>query len=129
MAHQRNRNSHATGGLDPDAARSVATVLQGLATPSRVLILDRLRSGPQTVGALTEAVGMEQSAVSHQLRHLRDLGFVIAERDGRHITYQLFDDHISDLIEQALSHAEHLGLADTGAGSGSGTEDDAAPLV
>lgn len=112
--------------LDADAARSVATVLQGLATPSRVLVLDRLRSGPQTVGALTEAVGMGQSAVPHQLRHLRDLGFVAAERDGRHITYRLLDDHIGDLIDQALSHADHLRLAgeDDGADGKKAGEDE-----
>lgn len=53
---------------------------------------------------------MEQSAVSHQLRLLRELGFVTAQRHGRHIQYQLYDSHIGELIEQTLSHAEHLRL-------------------
>jgi DNA-binding transcriptional ArsR family regulator len=63
------------------------------------------------VGELTEALGMEQSAVSHQLRHLRVLGFVTAERQGRRIIYRLFDDHVAALIEQALSHADHVPLS------------------
>ncbi len=75
-----------------------------------------------TVGELTEALGLEQSAVSHQLRHLRDLGFVLAERHGRHVAYQLFDDHIVGLIDQAHSHAEHLRLAATDTAEATGRE-------
>jgi len=54
----------------------LATTLQALATPSRLLIMSRLREAPATVGELAQAVGMEQSAVSHQLRLLRHLGLV-----------------------------------------------------
>jgi ArsR family transcriptional regulator, nickel/cobalt-responsive transcriptional repressor len=96
--------------LDAATAKSVATTLQALATPSRLLILSRLREGPLTVGELVEAVDMEQPAVSHQLRLLRNLGLVESERRGRHIAYYLFDDHVSELIEQAVYHAEHLRL-------------------
>ena len=110
MGHQRS--GHPTRlDLDTETAQSVAGILQALATPSRVRILARLQDGPHSVGELTEAMGMEQSAVSHQLRHLRDLGFVTAERQGRHIIYQLFDDHVTALIDQALFHAEHLRLS------------------
>lgn len=94
--------------LDAGTARSVATTLQALATPSRLLILATLQEGPSTVGALAQAVGMEQSAVSHQLRLLRNLGLVEGERHGRHIVYALYDDHVAELIDQAVYHAEHL---------------------
>ncbi|WP_028474338.1 ArsR/SmtB family transcription factor [Nocardioides alkalitolerans] len=100
--------------LDATTARQVATTLQALATPSRLLILATLQEGPRTVGDLVEAVGMEQPAVSHQLRLLRNLGLVAGERRGRHIEYRLYDDHVAELIEQAIYHAEHvrLGAAD-----------------
>jgi DNA-binding transcriptional ArsR family regulator len=94
--------------LDAATAKSVASTLQALATPSRLLILATLQEGPQTVGDLVEAVGMEQSAVSHQLRLLRTMGLVDSERHGRHIVYSLFDDHVSELIDQAIYHAEHV---------------------
>lgn len=94
--------------LDAGTAKSVATTLQALATPSRLLILATLQEGPSTVGALAEAVGMEQSAVSHQLRLLRNLGLVEGERHGRNIVYALYDDHVAELIDQAVYHAEHL---------------------
>ena len=100
--------------LDAATAKSVAATLQGLATPSRLLILATLQEGPQTVGELVEAVQMEQPAVSHQLRILRTIGLVESERRGRNIVYSLFDDHVSELIDQAIHHAEHLRLGTAG---------------
>lgn len=110
----------ATGGittrerLDAVGAADVAATLQALATPSRLHILARLREGPCSVGDLAEAVGMEASACSHQLRLLRNLGLVTGERHGRSIVYALHDDHVAGLLDQALYHVEHLrlGLSD-----------------
>ena len=53
---------------------------------------------------------LEQPAVSHQLRLLRTLGLVDSERHGRRIVCSLFDDHVAELIDQAIHHAEHLRL-------------------
>jgi DNA-binding transcriptional ArsR family regulator len=61
------------------------------------------------VNELAAAVGMEPSAVSHQLRLLRHLGLVVGARHGRQIVYDLYDDHVGELLEQAISHVEHLG--------------------
>jgi len=94
--------------LDAATAKSVASTLQALATPSRLLILAALREGPKTVGDLVEAVRMEQPAVSHQLRLLRTMGLVENERHGRNVVYSLFDDHVAELIDQAIYHAEHV---------------------
>jgi DNA-binding transcriptional ArsR family regulator len=101
--------------LDADFAGVVAETMQALATPSRVLILGRLHAGACSVNELAGAVGMESSAVSHQLRLLRHLGLVVGRRDGRRIVYDLYDDHVGELLEQAISHAEHVrsGLART----------------
>jgi DNA-binding transcriptional ArsR family regulator len=84
--------------------------MQALATPSRVRILARLRDGACTVNQLAEAVGMEGSAVSHQLRVLRHLGLVVGERSGRSVVYALHDSHVADLLDQAVFHVEHLRL-------------------
>lgn len=96
--------------LDAATAKSVASTLQALATPSRLLILATLQDGPKSVGELVEAVQMEQPAVSHQLRLLRTMGLVDSERQGRRIVYSLFDNHVAELIDQAIYHAEHLHL-------------------
>jgi ArsR family transcriptional regulator, nickel/cobalt-responsive transcriptional repressor len=96
--------------LDADGAEKVAATLQALATPSRLLILTQLRQGPMPVSDLAEAVGMEQSAVSHQLRLLRNLGLVTGTRHGRSIVYSLYDNHVAQLLDEAVYHVEHLGL-------------------
>lgn len=101
--------------VSADDARQVARVMSALATPSRVRILARLREGPCTVGELALVVEMEQPAVSHQLRILRDLGLVMGSRNGRHVIYGLHDSHVASLLDEALRHTEHLraGAADT----------------
>lgn len=91
-----------------DAAARVARVMSALATASRVRILARLREGECTVGELTQAVEMAQPAVSHQLRILRDLDLVVGSRDGRHVTYGLYDPHVAMLLDEALRHIAHL---------------------
>ncbi len=100
--------------LDAGLAGQVAETMQALATPSRLRILARLYEGPASVGDISAAVGMDGSAVSHQLRILRHLGLVTGERDGRRVNYSLHDEHVGQLMEQAMSHVEHLrlGLAD-----------------
>ncbi len=115
MSHGVQGKSH-VGTLDPTTAVQVAQTMQALATPSRVRILGRLRESACSVGELAEAVGMESSAVSQQLRVLRHLGFVVGRREGRRVVYDLHDDHVAHLLDEAISHVEHvhLGLAGRG---------------
>jgi ArsR family transcriptional regulator, nickel/cobalt-responsive transcriptional repressor len=101
--------------LDAASAAKVATTLQALASASRLLILTRLREAPSPVTDLAEAIGMEQSAVSHQLRLLRNLGLVTGTRAGKSIIYSLYDDHVAMLLDQAVYHIEHLRLGITDA--------------
>lgn len=84
--------------------------MQALSAPSRVRILGRLTQSACTVGKLAEAIEMEQSAVSHQLRTLRHLGLVVGQRQGKHVLYALHDDHVATLLEEAVYHVEHLQL-------------------
>jgi DNA-binding transcriptional ArsR family regulator len=101
--------------LNAKDAAKVATTLQALATPSRLLILARLREGPLPATELAAEIGMEQSACSHQLRLLRNLGLVTGTRKGRSVVYSLYDHHVAELLDQALYHVEHLrlGITDT----------------
>jgi ArsR family transcriptional regulator len=123
MGHGANRTSTARERLDAAGAATVAATLQALATPSRLRILARLQEGPCAVTDLADAVGMERSACSHQLRLLRNLALVGAERRGRSIVYSLYDDHVADLLDQALGHVEHLRVpAPRGVGVGDVTD-------
>ncbi|MEZ7005528.1 metalloregulator ArsR/SmtB family transcription factor [Streptomyces sp. SCSIO 75703] len=125
MGHGRDTTTSSASTrerLDAVGTADVAATLQALATPSRLYILARLQEGPCAVGELAEAVGMEASACSHQLRLLRNLGLVTGERQGRSIVYSLYDNHVAELLDQALYHVEHLrlGLNDTPAAAAAG---------
>jgi DNA-binding transcriptional ArsR family regulator len=106
VAHGANR--HVPSQLDSEFTHAVADTMQALATPSRLRILGRLHAGPCPVNELADAAGMEPSAVSHQLRLLRHLGLVVGRREGRQVVYDLHDEHVGELLEQAISHVEHL---------------------
>jgi len=103
---------------DPAFARTAADSVQALSAPSRLRILARLHAGPASVGDIAHAVGMEGSAVSHQLRLLRHLGLVVGERDGRQVVYELHDDHVAELLEQVVGHVEHVHLGLPGRSTG-----------
>jgi DNA-binding transcriptional ArsR family regulator len=74
------------------------------------MILTELRERPSSVSALVRAVGMKQSAVSHQLRILRNLRLVVGTKTGRYVVYSLYDDHVATLLDEAIAHSEHLTL-------------------
>ncbi|QNK81527.1 metalloregulator ArsR/SmtB family transcription factor [Nakamurella sp. PAMC28650] len=116
MGHGTNGRETPPARLTIASATAVAATLQALTAPSRLMILSQLRQAPATVGELTEAVRMEQSAVSHQLRVLRTMGLVSTQRHGRSITYSLYDSHVASLLDEAVYHAEHVRLGDSDSG-------------
>jgi DNA-binding transcriptional ArsR family regulator len=60
-----------------------------------------------SVSALAEGLAMTESAVSHQLRGLRQMRLVRARKDGRQVFYSLDDDHVVKLYSMGLDHVEH----------------------
>ncbi len=111
MGHFRHGTALQLAAIDADLAEEIAETMQALATPSRVRILARLRNAPCSVNELADDVQLEPSAVSHQLRLLRHLGLVTGRRDGNKVIYSLHDDHVGDLVAQAIYHVEHIHLA------------------
>jgi ArsR family transcriptional regulator, nickel/cobalt-responsive transcriptional repressor len=113
MAHGRDHSDIDRLLDDRGFAHAAADSIQALSAPSRLRILARLYSGPTSVNAIADSIGMESSAVSHQLRLLRHMGLVVGRRDGRQVVYELYDDHVAELLDQVVSHVEHvrLGLA------------------
>ena len=92
---------------DPDAAR-MALTFKGLADPTRLKILAVLLGGEIRVSDLAQRTQTSQTAVSHQLRLLRDLRFVSSRREGTQICYRIDDEHIEDLFNKAFEHGRHL---------------------
>jgi ArsR family transcriptional regulator len=90
----------------PSEAVTTATVqlMKGFADGTRLKILCLLREGEVCVHEIVEALDVSQSAVSHQLRTLRNARLVAHRREGRHVNYRLADTHVEEMLENALSH-------------------------
>ena len=92
--------------LENDAVVYGATqIFDALSDSTRFQILSALMSGNKSVSELQEVCHVSQSAISHQLRLLRDRSLVSAHRDGQRVIYALADDHIGLLIGIGLEHA------------------------
>lgn len=93
--------------IDGLTATRLAKTFKALSDPTRVRIISALSHDEMCVYELAAAVGISQSAVSHQLRTLREMRLVRCRKEGRHVYYTLDDDHIHDLFHQGLNHVEH----------------------
>lgn len=74
------------------------------ADSTRLRILHKLFNGPISVGVIADALDMSQSAISHQLKYLKDSNLVKPERNGKSIYYSLADDHIKTIFKTGLEH-------------------------
>jgi len=92
--------------LTNDDARTIARFFQALADPTRVRMLKALSEGEWCVSDLTEALGMDQPAVSHQLKYLREMNLVRWKKHGRHVYYKLGDAHLRDILLSSIAHLE-----------------------
>ncbi|HNZ14552.1 MAG TPA: metalloregulator ArsR/SmtB family transcription factor [Anaerolineaceae bacterium] len=93
---------------DDENIKRMAETFKGLADPTRLKLIDLLLKGERCVNDLAEATQTSQSAVSHQLRLLRNLRFVSSRRDGQQVFYRINDEHIGELFKLALDHALHM---------------------
>lgn len=93
--------------LDDNTSRHVAELFRTLSDPGRVRILAALLEGEMNISAIVQAVGLSQSAVSHQMRSLRQMRIVRARKVGRQVFYCLDDGHVADLFRQGLEHTRH----------------------
>src|SRR3989442_3196886 len=78
-----------------------AKVFRGFSDMSRLSILEALRNGPLTVGAIVEKAGLSQSNVSNHLRCLSDCDLVVSTPQGRYTLYQLSDTRVGALLALA----------------------------
>lgn len=93
--------------LDERLAEQLAELFRALSDPSRVRIIAALLEGEINVSALAEIVGISESAVSHQLRTLRQMRLVRARKQGREVYYSLDDEHVTDLFLRGMDHVQH----------------------
>ncbi|MEM8505303.1 MAG: metalloregulator ArsR/SmtB family transcription factor [Cyanobacteria bacterium P01_D01_bin.1] len=92
--------------LSVEKAQRMAEFFSVLGDPNRWRILSALATGEMRVGDLAISVGMSESAVSHQLRILRNSRLVRYRKEGRNVFYDLKDHHILSLYREAAEHLD-----------------------
>ncbi len=90
--------------LDEHVAAHVAELFSAFSDTSRVRIISAITDKELNVSSLAQMVGISESAVSHHMRHLRQMGIVKARRNGKEVFYRVEDDHIIALFQQGVSH-------------------------
>jgi len=85
----------------------MSVIFKMLSDRTRLMILLALHNSELCVAHLCEAVGMEQSAVSHQLKNLKTARLIKSRKDGKNVYYSLDDDHVLHVIDQVLMHVRH----------------------
>jgi DNA-binding transcriptional ArsR family regulator len=93
--------------VDGATATHLANTFAALSDPTRVRLISALMDTELCVCDLAALLGMTQSAISHQLRILRNLDIVRTRKDGRIVFYTLSDDHIRELFQRGLEHVQH----------------------
>jgi DNA-binding transcriptional ArsR family regulator len=93
--------------LDEHNAAHVAELFRSFSDTSRVRILSALVSQELNIGALAEVIGISESAVSHQMRGLRQMQIVQSRRDGKEVYYHIEDEHIIALFQQGVNHVKN----------------------
>jgi DNA-binding transcriptional ArsR family regulator len=93
--------------LDDDTAERLANVFGALSDPTRLRILAAVLESEVNVGELAKSIGLSKSAMSHQLRGLRDKRLVRARRQGQRVYVALDDDHVAELFRRGLDHVLH----------------------
>jgi len=93
--------------LDEASAIQLAEVFKALGDPTRVKLIGALLHQELCVHDLAALLEMGQSAVSHQLRYLRNLRMVKRRKSGKTVYYSLDDSHIEQIFTQTLQHLKH----------------------
>ncbi len=93
--------------VTPAVASDLANLFDALSDPTRILIISALLDGEVGVGELVERLGLTKSAVSHQLRGLRDKRLIRTRKQGRNVFVCIDDDHIIELFQRGLDHVLH----------------------
>jgi DNA-binding transcriptional ArsR family regulator len=88
-----------------ETMEDIAELFKGFADPTRVHILSLLTQRELCVTDISDAVELSQSAISHQLRILKQMHLVTFRREGKNILYSLADDHVRTILKMGMEHA------------------------
>lgn len=93
--------------VTPETASDLANLFEALSDPTRIRIISALIEGEIGVGDLVERIGLTKSAISHQLRGLRDKRLIRTRKQGRNVFVCIDDEHVIELFKRGLDHVLH----------------------
>nr|WP_257351454.1 metalloregulator ArsR/SmtB family transcription factor [Pseudalkalibacillus decolorationis] len=93
--------------LSENTVEEASRILKAISDPTRMKILYLLFQEECSVGHMVEVLGISQSAISHQLGHLRNLRLVKYRREGNTYYYAYDDEHVVNILNQVIEHIEH----------------------
>ena len=93
--------------LNSSIVSKLSSFFKVIGDETRVKIIYALSKKEMCVGEISQILNISQSAISHQLKQLKVEGQVKARRDGKNIYYSLDDEHVVDILNQALKHIQH----------------------
>ena len=94
--------------LNSEAIQQTSRFFKTIGDPTRLKILLALSENEMNVGSITECLEMEQSAVSHQLKLLRENHLVKSRKEGKSVVYCLDDKHVKSILSQTIDHMDHI---------------------
>lgn len=89
---------------EKETLEQIAELFKAFGDPTRVHILSLLVNGEMCVGDIAQGVALSQSAISHQLRILKQMHLIKFRRDGKNMLYSLADDHVRTILKMGLEH-------------------------
>ena len=92
--------------LSTDQIQKISQIYKAIAEPTRLKILWALTQTELCVCDIASVLSMSKSAISHQLRYLKEINLVKNRKTGRNVFYSLADQHVSDLLEITLEHSQ-----------------------
>ena len=90
--------------MDKDVMLQIAELFKAFGDPTRVHILSLLLKQELCVGDIAEGVELSQSAISHQLRILKQMDLIKFRREGKNLLYSLADVHVRTILEMGMEH-------------------------
>ena len=86
----------------------VSKFFKSISDPTRLRILIALSEEEMNVSTITQKLEMEQSAISHQLKLLRENHLVKSRKEGKSVVYSLDDQHVTDILNETFLHMSHV---------------------
>jgi DNA-binding transcriptional ArsR family regulator len=107
MGTEKTKQGDVQRELSLDEFVRLAELYKNFSDPTRLKILYELSHGELYVQEIATRLGMSQSAISHQLRILRNVRLVKFKKEGKGVRYALDDDHVEDILRIGAEHVNH----------------------